>query len=88
MTTDDIAASAPGSILTESGSPTVIQKVKPLLKGSPIGRLRSIIRIWVARHRDRQELLNLLDQDHRIAQDMGTTEHELRAWIRKPFWLP
>lgn len=86
--TDDIAASEFGSILTESGSPTVIEKVKPLFRGRPTGRLRSIVRIWVTRHLDRQELLNLLDQDQRIAQDMGTTEHELRAWARKHFWRP
>ena len=51
-------------------------------------RARSVIRTWAKRHRDRQELLNLLDQDHRIARDMGTTEQELRAWAEKPFWLP
>lgn len=51
-------------------------------------RARSAIRTWAKRHRDRQELLNLLDQDHRIARDMGATDHELRAWAQKPFWLP
>lgn len=88
MTTDDIATSEPRPILTEIRSPALIQKMKPVLSGNPIGRLRSIIRIWVIRYRDRRELAQSIDQDYRIPQDMGTTEQQLRAWIRKPFWLP
>jgi uncharacterized protein (TIGR00730 family) len=53
-----------------------------------VGRSQNVIRMWVVRHRDRQELLTLLAQDHRIAADVGKTEQELKAWAHKPFWLP
>jgi hypothetical protein len=56
MTTDDIAASAPRTILREMASPKATEKAS-----QGFGR---IIRIWVERHRDRQESLNLLDKDH------------------------
>lgn len=88
MKTDTIAASAPRTILREMGSPKATEKARQGLSRSLINRLRSIIRIWAQRHRNRQELLNLLDQDRRFARDMGSTEHELRAWAQKPFWLP
>ena len=86
-----IAASAPRTILREMGSPNATEEARQGFSRSLINRLnrlRSIIRIWAQRHRNRQDLLNLLDQDHRIARDMGSTEHELRAWAQKPFWLP
>jgi uncharacterized protein YjiS (DUF1127 family) len=85
---EDIAASAPRTILREMASPTATEKANQGFDRSLIKRLRSIIRIWAERHRDRQELLNLMDQDHRIARDIGTTDQELRAWARKPFWIP
>ena len=88
MTTADIAASAPRTILREMGSPKATEEVTQGSRGSLINRLRSVVRIWAQRHRNRQDLLNLLDQDHRTARDMGTTERELRAWAQKPFWLP
>lgn len=86
MTTDDIAASAPQINLKEMGSPQA--KAKQSVIGSLINRLRSIIRIWAVRDRDRQELLNLLDQDHRTAADMGSTTYDLKTWAQKPFWRP
>jgi hypothetical protein len=52
------------------------------------GCCRSVIRMWALRHRDRQDVLNLLAQDHRAAADMGTTPEELRTWAQKPFSLP
>ena len=84
---EDIAASAPRTILREMASPKATEKACQGFGRSLINRLRSIIRIWVKRHRDRQELLNLLEQDHRIARDMGSTNQDLRAWAQKPFWL-
>ena len=80
MSIDDVAAFAPRTILREMASPKATEKAS-----QGFGR---IIRIWVERHRDRQELLNLLDKDHRIARDMRTTTQELEAWANKPFWLP
>jgi uncharacterized protein YjiS (DUF1127 family) len=83
MKTDDVAASAPQTILREMGS------CKATAQGfsrSVTNRLRSIIRIWAQRHRNRQDLLDLLDR--RTAGDMGSSEHELKAWAQKPFWLP
>lgn len=85
---EDIAASAPRTILRETASRKATEKANQGFDRSLIKRLRSVIRTWAKRHRDRQELLNLLKQDHRIARDMGTTEQELRAWAEKPFWLP
>jgi hypothetical protein len=70
----------PRTILREMASPKATEKASQ-------GFAR-IIRIWVERHRDRQELLNLLDKDHRIARDMRTTTQELMAWANKSFWLP
>ena len=88
MKTDVIAVCAPRTILRGMGSPKATERTRQGFSRSLINRLRSIIRIWAQRHRNRQDLLNLLDQDHRIARDMGTTEEELRAWAQKPFWLP
>jgi uncharacterized protein YjiS (DUF1127 family) len=48
----------------------------------------SQIRIWARRHRERQELLDLLATDHRTAADLGATEAELKSWANKPFWRP
>ena len=76
------------TILKEMASPQVTEEAKQGLRGSLIGCLRSTIRIWAQRRRNRQDLLNLLDQDHRTAGDMGTTTQELEAWAKKPFWLP
>ena len=53
-----------------------------------VGRCRNVIRIWLKRHRDRQDALNYLAQDHRAAADMGTTPGDLKTWAQKPFWLP
>jgi uncharacterized protein YjiS (DUF1127 family) len=85
---EDIAASAPRTILREMASPKATEKANQGFDRSLINRLRSVIRIWAQRHRNRQDLLNLLDQDHRIARDMGSTDQDLRAWAQKPFWLP
>ena len=83
---EDIAASAPRTILGEMASPKETEKANQGFDRSLIKRLRSVIRTWAKRRRDRQELLNLLEQDHRIARDMGSTDHDLRAWAQKPFW--
>jgi uncharacterized protein YjiS (DUF1127 family) len=88
MTTKDIATSAPQIILKKMQSPGVTEEAKQGLRGSPIGRLRSTIQTWAQHRRDRQELLDALDQDHRIAGDIGTTTQELEAWAKEPFWLP
>ena len=85
---EDSAAAAPGTILREMASPRAAEKANQGFDRSLIRRLRSVIRTWAKRHRDRQELLNLLEQDHRIARDMGSTDHDLRAWAQKPFWIP
>jgi uncharacterized protein YjiS (DUF1127 family) len=87
MATEDIAPFAPEAILGETSSPKRAAASRRIYGGNLIERARSVIRIWVERQRDRQELLNLLDQDHRIARDMGTTDQELKAWAQKPFWL-
>ena len=87
MAIDDVAAFAPRTILREMASPKATEKAGQGFGRSLINRFRSIIRIWVERHRDRQELLNLLDKDHRIARDMRTTTQELEDWANKPFWL-
>ena len=84
----DIAASAPRTILREMASPKATEKANLGFDRSLIKRLRSVIRTWAKRHRDRQELLNLLEQDHRIARDMGSTDQDLRARAQKPFWRP
>ena len=88
MATDDIAPFAPQAILRETSSPKTTAASRRVFAGNLIERARSVIRIWAERHRDRQELLNLLDKDHRIARDMRTTTQELEAWANKPFWLP
>ena len=87
---EDIAASPPQTILREVASPKATEKANQGFDRSLIliKRLRSVIRIWAERHRDRQELLNLMDQDHRIARDMGSTDQDLRSWAQKPFWRP
>ena len=84
---EDIAASAARTILRDMASPKT-EKANQGFDRSLIKRLRSVIRTWAKRHRDRQELLNLLEQDHRIARDMGSTDQDLRAWAQKPFWRP
>jgi len=48
----------------------------------------SQIRVWARRYRERQEFLNLLATDHRIAADLGSTEDNLRSWASRPFWRP
>jgi hypothetical protein len=88
MATDDIAPFAPQAILREASSSKTTGASRRVFAGNLIERARSVIRIWAERHRDRQELLNLLDKDHRIARDMRTTTQELEAWANKPFWLP
>jgi len=85
---EDTTASAPRTILREMASPKATEKANLGFDRSLIKRLRSVIRTWAKRHRDRQELLNLLEQDHRIARDMGSTDQDLRAWAQKPFWRP
>ncbi len=88
MATEDIAAFTAEPILRKTKSAKTTAASRAVFTGNLIERAQSVIRIWAGRHRDRQELLNLLDKDHRIARDMGTTEQELRAWAEKPFWLP
>lgn len=51
-------------------------------------RFNGLIRAWVKRRRERQELVDLLAEDHRIAGDMRSTEEELKTWARRPFWRP
>ena len=88
MATEDIAVFTPKAILRETSSAKTTAASRRVFAGNLIERAGSVIRIWVERHRDRQELLNLLDKDHRIARDMRTTTQELEAWANKPFWLP
>jgi hypothetical protein len=46
-----------------------------------------VVLLWAKRHRDRQDALDYLSQDHRAAADMGATREELKAWAQEPFWL-
>jgi len=87
MTSEDISRLEPfrGE---ETALVSSTKKPKRHIIGSLIGRFQSTIRVWMTRQRDRQALLNVLDEDHRIAADLGTTEEKLRAWAQKPFWSP
>lgn len=44
----------------------------------------SVLRKWVARGRQRDELREL---DHRMLRDIGITREQARKEARKPFWL-
>lgn len=79
-------ALAPSAISNKKESPEAADDAARNHAGRPLSYLRSIIGIWMRRHRDRQALLDLLESDHRIARDILTTTQELMAWAQKPFW--
>jgi uncharacterized protein YjiS (DUF1127 family) len=88
MAADDIAPYSPKAFLQIS-----IWLEEAVASGGSFGRnivdqFRHVIRIWAERDRDRRQLLDLLESDHRTAGDMGTTAQELEDWARKPFWRP
>jgi len=44
------------------------------------------VRDCYARWRQRRELLDYMDIDHRAAADMGVAGSDARDWARRPFW--
>lgn len=88
MTSEDISRPHLEPLFGETALVSSTKRSKRHIVGSLVGRLQSAIRMWMTRHRDRQALLNVLDEDHRIAADLGTTKEELRTWAQKPFWSP
>jgi uncharacterized protein YjiS (DUF1127 family) len=88
VTSEDISRPRLEPFLGEAALVSSTKKPKRHIISDLIGRLQSTIRMWMTRHRDRQALLNVLDEDHRIAADLGTTEEKLRTWAQKPFWSP
>ncbi len=50
-------------------------------------RARSLVHLWMARHRHRAMLRNdLLPQPDSVLQDAATTRAKAEAEARKPFW--
>lgn len=45
-----------------------------------------IMRTWIRRRQQRQELLDYMAIDHRAAADIGATGNEAREWAERPFW--
>jgi uncharacterized protein YjiS (DUF1127 family) len=88
MTSEDISHLHLEPFLGEAALVSLAKKSKRHIVSNLIDSLQSTIRMWMTRHRDRQALLNVLDEDHRIAADLGTTKEELRTWAQKPFWSP
>jgi len=45
-----------------------------------------MVRIWLERRRQRQELLNYITDDHRAVTDLGVSRSGARDWAERPFW--
>ena len=45
-----------------------------------------IVRNWVRRRRQRQELLAFMAIDHRAAADIGMTSNDACEWAQRPLW--
>jgi len=45
-----------------------------------------MVRIWLERRRQRQELLNHITDDHRAVTDLGVSRSAARDWVERPFW--
>jgi uncharacterized protein YjiS (DUF1127 family) len=46
------------------------------------------VRTWPTRRRQRQELLDYMAIDHRIAADIGLSKSDALDWAERPFWHP
>lgn len=88
MTSDDIIHPRLEAFLGEAALVSPTKEPKRHIISGLIARLRSTIRVWKTRHRDRQALLAVLNEDCRIPADMGTTKEKLMTWAQKPFWSP
>jgi len=45
-----------------------------------------MLRTWVKRRREREELLRYMTIDHRAASDLGISRESARDWAERPFW--
>ena len=48
----------------------------------------NLMRTWIRRRQQRQELLDYFTIDHRAAADMGVAADDARDWAERPFWQP
>jgi hypothetical protein len=44
------------------------------------------VRTYRRRRRERQELIDYMASDHRVAADLGITGDIARDWTSRPFW--
>jgi uncharacterized protein YjiS (DUF1127 family) len=79
------------SVAAFAGRQSAGQSVKPSdassvswrgLFGFPLVMLRT----WLQRRRERQELLRYMASDHRATADMGININNARDWAERPFW--
>ena len=49
-------------------------------------RVMDLARRCRERRRQRQELLDFMEHDHRAAADIGMTSYDARKWAERPFW--
>jgi uncharacterized protein YjiS (DUF1127 family) len=53
-----------------------------------LSRLADTAYTWVSRRQQRQELLDYMAMDHRVAADIGVNANDARDWAERPFWRP
>ena len=45
-----------------------------------------VVRTWLARRQQRQELLDYMAADHRATSDIGISDNDARDFVERPFW--
>ena len=45
-----------------------------------------IVRVWLERRRQRQELMQYMADDHRAVADLRVSLNDARDWASRPFW--
>jgi uncharacterized protein YjiS (DUF1127 family) len=49
-------------------------------------RANELVRSWIRRRQQRQELLDYIAIDHRATADLGVAANDARDWAERPFW--
>jgi uncharacterized protein YjiS (DUF1127 family) len=61
---------------------------RPISRHQVLRAASDLLRTWIERRRQRQELRNYLAIDHRAPADLGVAGNDARDWADRPFWRP
>jgi uncharacterized protein YjiS (DUF1127 family) len=63
-----------------------LTELQPLSWRALIKSVVDRVRTYPKHRRERQELLEYIASDHRVAADLGINMDTARDWSRRPFW--